>query len=210
MLKKNIALLLLLSFLSASVPAQTISEQEYVNRLTYHRNRLELVTQKRRVDETRTTSYTDIDTISYSLEAYTYTTTDIATHGLRREEEKVITEWFIYKGGLRELTDAEFLRLVGDQAKLQWVLKQEQQKSQMRGFGNILIGAGLVTMLGGAAFSASSTIITSGGLVMTGGFFLNAFNLSPDHYIQADFAQEKIDEYNLNLKKKLGLPLDFK
>jgi hypothetical protein len=44
---------------------------------------------------------------------------------------------------------------------------------------------------------------------MTIGFFVNAFNASPHHYIQPDYAQEKIDLYNLKLKKKLGLPLDY-
>jgi len=79
----------------------------------------------------------------------------------------------------------------------------------MRGISNTIIGTGLLTMIGGAAFSSGQSVITIGGLIMTGGFFLGAFNITPTHYIQPDYAQEKVDEYNLALKRNLNLPLNY-
>jgi hypothetical protein len=122
---------------------------------------------------------------------------------------KEITEWYIYKGGIRELSDLEFLELVGEQALLERVYEEEEGRANRRGIGTILIASGLLFMIGGAATSADQPIVTAGALGMTAGFFFNAFNASPQHYIKPDYAQAKIDEYNINLKKKLGLPLDF-
>jgi hypothetical protein len=44
---------------------------------------------------------------------------------------------------------------------------------------------------------------------MAAGFFFNAFNQSPQHYITANYAQNKIAEYNIDLKRKLNLPLEY-
>ena len=202
---KKLALLLLV--IAISVPAllaDEISDQEYINRLNYHRNKLELITKKRQIDEKRSYSYTDIDSYTFSFEAYSQTSADISTQTLARSEVKEITDWYIYKGGIRELSDAEFLALVEDYAELEQVIDMENRKARMRTIGNIFIGTGLLVMIGGAALSAGEPTITAGALGMTAGFFLSAFNLSPAHYIQPDYAQEKIA-----LKKKLGLPLDY-
>ncbi|MFH1684118.1 MAG: hypothetical protein ABIA67_04465 [Candidatus Margulisiibacteriota bacterium] len=209
MIKKLFILTLICLLLPFHVFADEISEQEYVNQLNYRRNRLDLVTKKRQIDEQRSYSYTDIDTTTYTYEAYSQSSTDISTQSLSRSEVKEVTDWYIYKGAIRELSDLEFLALVGDRAGLERVKKIEDQKANMRNLGNIFIGSGLLVMLGGAAMSAGEAIVTAGAIGMTGGFFMNAFNLSPDHYIQPDYAQEKIDEYNIRLKKELGLPLDF-
>ncbi|MBU0672722.1 MAG: hypothetical protein KJ732_06835 [Candidatus Margulisbacteria bacterium] len=207
MLKRIVASLLISTLLPLALFADEASDQEYIKKLTYQRNRLELVTKQREIDERRSYSYTDIDSYTYSYEAYAHTSTDISTQTLDRSEKKEVTDWYIYKGGLRQISDPEFLELVGAKTKLALVLKEEEQKARLRGFGNILIGTGLAVMLGGAAFSAPEGTTTAGALGMTAGFFLNAFNLSPQHYIEPDFAQEKIDEYNINLKRNLGLPL---
>ena len=75
--------------------------------------------------------------------------------------------------------------------------------------GNVLIGTGLLGMIGGAAFSAGQTVITGSGLITAIGFFTSAFNLPPNHYIEPDYAQMKIDEYNIKLKRSLDLPINF-
>lgn len=207
---KKLALLFLIILISApALPAEEISEQEYRNQLAYRRDRLQLVTKRRLIDVKRSYSYTDIDTTSYTWEAYTYTTGDIATQALSRAEAKEVTDWFIYKGGLRELFDIEFLALVGDQDKLEYVSNMEDQKARMRNIGNTSIGLGFLTMVGAAAFSGGQTVVTGGAVLMAGGFFMSALNASPRHYIKPDYAQEKIDEYNIALKKKLNLPLEF-
>ena len=209
MIRKLFISLLIISISIPALAAEELSEQEYINQLTYHRNKLELVIKKRVVDERRSYSYTDIDFTTYTWEAYTFTTGDIATQSLARAEAKEITEWYIYKGALRQLSDLEFLALVGDQLEYDRVKEIEEQKGNMRNIGNISIGVGLLAMIGGAAFSADTAIISGGAFATALGFIISALSLPPKHYIQPDYAQEKIDEYNITLKKKLNLPLDF-
>ena len=48
-----------------------------------------------------------------------------------------------------------------------------------------------------------------GALGMVVGFFIDAFNSTPAHYIRPAYAQAKIDEYNIAMKKRLNLPLNF-
>jgi hypothetical protein len=189
--------------------AEDVSDQDYINQLFYRRNKLELVVKTRFRKEKRTYSQTDIDTTTYTWEAYTQTYGTVSTTGFSRTEDVEIEDWYIYKGKIREISDAEFLELIGDRARLERVLQQENQKGKMRFIGNTAIGAGIVSSIVGAALSAGETAITAGALTTVAGFFISAFNLSPHHYIQPDYAQEKIDEYNINLKRKLNLPLGF-
>jgi hypothetical protein len=209
MLKKLAFLFLIILISVPALPAEEISEQEYRNQLAYRRNKLQLVTKRRLIVVRRSYSYTDIDTTSYTWEAYTYTTSDIATQALSRAEAKEVTDWFIYKGSLRDLSDIEFLALVGDQAKLEHVSNMEDQKARMRNIGNTSIGLGFLTMVGAAAFSGGQTVVTGGAVLMAGGFFMSALNASPRHYIKPDYDQEEIDEYNIALKNELNLPLEF-
>lgn len=195
--------------LCSAAAAEDISEQEYINRRTYNRNKLELAVKTRFVDIKRRETQTDIDTTTYTLEAYTYTYGTIATSSLAQAETKEITDWYIYKGRVRKLSDFEFLDLVGDYNMLARISEIDSRKSSMRMIGNISIGAGLAAMIGGAAFSADQAVISAGAVATALGFFINAFNMSPHHYIQPDYAQEKIDNYNLDLKKRLDLPINY-
>jgi hypothetical protein len=209
MIKKFLSLLIVLTLLSPALFADDISDQQYINKVGYRNNRLELVTKKRQIDETRHYSYTDIDSYTSTYEAFSHTASDISTQSLSRSEVKEVTEWYIYKGGIAELSDIEFLRLIGNKTMLDYAIDQENKKSKIRNVGNILIGVGLTGMIGGAALSAGETIVTGSALGMTAGFFINALNASPAHYIKPDYAQQEITEYNFRLKKKLGLPVDF-
>jgi len=209
MLKKPISLFLALLLLSLPLLAVELSDQEYINQLSYKNNKLSLVSKDRLIDEKRNYTYTDVDTTTYSIEAFSMTSTDISTDTLSRSEVKEITDWFIYKGTLRKLSDVEFLVLINDQAMLAQARESESNKANLRNIGNIFLGTGILTMLAGTATSAGSTIITGGALAMTAGFFFNAFNYPPAHYLQPDYAQEKIDEYNINLKRKLNLPINY-
>lgn len=209
MLKKCLALMVICWMLPLPVRAQELSEEVYRSQLAYRRDRLMLVTKKRLIDEKRSSSYTDIDTISYSWEAYTYSDTDISTQSLARAEVKEVTDWYIYKGGLRELSDIEFLELVGDRTGLERVLAIDGHRSRLQTVGNVSIGLGFLTMVGAAAFSGGQTMVTGGAVLMAAGFFMSALNSPPAHYIEPDYAQERIDEYNITLKKRLNLPLSF-
>lgn len=200
---------LVLSFTASVLYAQQQADQEYINKLAYRRDKLNLIVKSREVEEKRSYASTDISTTTYSYEAYSQTYGNVATSALQRTEAKEISDWYVYKGGIRELSDIEFLALVGDRAEAARIRDQDDRRSGMRMIGNVAIGAGAVTMIAGAGFSAGQSVITGGALVMVTGFFVNAFNLSPHHYIQPDYAQEKIDEYNVALKKKLDLPLTY-
>lgn len=209
MVKRFFIISLLFIVFSHISLAQSLTDQQYINQLKYKRNKLELVTQKRLIDEKRSYGSKDINTVSYTWEAYTFSDTDVSTSNIERSEIKAVTEWHIYKGKVKKLNDVEFLRLVGDQEILAKIMKIDQARAQRLTIGNVFIGTGLLGMLGGAAFSAGQTVITLSGLVTTSGFFVSAFNLPPDHYIEPDYTQMKIDEYNIKLKRSLDLPINF-
>jgi hypothetical protein len=210
MLKKIIVLLLLTFLLPLPVLAESPADKLYLSRQTYDHSKLELVTKKRLVRERENYSSTDITTTTYSLEAaYSRSFTNISNASLARDEDKEYTNWYLYKGGVRELSDLDFVQIVGDQAEFVRIMNIENQRATWRTAGMVTMGLGLATMIGGAAFAANQSVISGGALLTVLGFFTSAFNLSPSHYIQPDYALEKIDEYNLNLKKKLGLPVDY-
>ncbi|MFA4905992.1 MAG: hypothetical protein WC645_05765 [Candidatus Margulisiibacteriota bacterium] len=214
-MKRLIIVLLLTSLLdplSFAQPAPTPqSDQDYMNKLYYRHNKLEIVAKKRLIDEKQRYNYTDIESFTYPYTStyYPSTSTTITSQTTSRFETKEINEWYIYMGGISELSDFEFLKLVGDDRELQRITELENQKAGMRAFGNLGIGLGVLAMVGGAAVSASQGVITGGAVALTLGFFINSFNTSPSHYISSVYAVSKIDEYNLALKKKLNLPLSY-
>lgn len=207
---KKLLIALLITFIPASVLfADEASDQDYINKLYYRNGKLALETKKRTVSESSSYSNIDIDTSRYHYDNYSSRSTNISSSSLSRSEAKEITEWYIYKGAIAELSDFEFLDLVGDKATLAQITQKEDKKAGFRKIGNLSIGLGLAGMLSGAAFQADSSTVAASALVMVAGFFLKAFNQTPAHYIRADYAQDKIIEYNLNLKKKLNLPLTY-
>lgn len=207
--KKLLISILALSLLAPALFADQVSDQTYINQLNYRHNKLELTTKTRIISESRSYSSTDIASTTRSVEAFSETNADISTSGLNRAEQKEVTDWYIYKGGVEEITDLDFLDLVGDRTMHDGVLDKQNSQNAWRLIGSASIGAGLLAMLGGATLSAGQPVVTGGALVTTAGFFISAFNMGPHHYIKSGYALNKIDEYNINLKKKLGLPLNF-
>jgi hypothetical protein len=194
---------------AADQPVTQQSDQDYINKLYYRHNKLELLTRRRLIDEKRNYNNTDINTSTFYLPSYRDSTTSITSQSYEKAETKVINEWYIYLGGISEISDYEFLKLVGDDREVARIQGIEDQKGKMRFVGNILIGSGLGVMLGGAALGADSKVVTGGALGMVVGFFIDAFNATPAHYISPAYAQQKIDAYNIALKQKLSLPLDY-
>ena len=125
-----------------------------------------------------------------------------------KAEAKEVSDWIIVKGGVRNLSDIEFLQVVGDREELEKYRGIEEQKDKMRFIGNTVSISGIIYMLLASSTSNSSAVL-SGGIATAFGFFINAFNSSPKHYIQPDYAQEKIDQYNFKLKKSLNLPYNL-
>ncbi|OGC11018.1 hypothetical protein A3K48_00565 [candidate division WOR-1 bacterium RIFOXYA12_FULL_52_29] len=211
MKKLIIGSLLVLFAASLAVGQETNqqADQDYINKLYYRHNKLELLTRKRLIDEKRNYNDVDITSSTYYADNYTTRNTNITQQGFSKAEVKEINEWYIYLGGISEISDLEFLRLIGDNREIDRIQAIEDQKNKMRFIGNIFIGTGLTVMLGGAAFGAESKVVTGGALGMVVGFFIDAFNSTPAHYIRPAYAQAKIDEYNIAMKKRLNLPLNF-
>jgi hypothetical protein len=211
MIKKLLGTVLLISLLAPALLAAELNpaDQLYVNQLNYRHNKLELTTRVRTVNETNSYSNTDINYATYSFEAYSQTFGNSQTSTVNRAEQKQTTEWYIYKGGVEQISDLAFLKLVGDQAMFNSVDDKADGLRLWRRTGYLTIGAGLVAMIGGAALQASQPVILGGALVTTVGFFISAFNSAPAHYIKPGYALNKIDEYNIKLKQSLGLPLSF-
>lgn len=203
-----ISTLLLISF-SGLIIAETSKDDLYINQLNYHRNKLELLVKTRTISETSNYSSTDWTSTTYTLEAYSQTYGSAATSSGSRAETREITVWKVIKGGVRQLSDAEFLDIVGKHGEAENIRKQEDSANKYRLGGMATSLAGLGYMLLASGQSNNSTAITTGGVVTAIGFLISAFNQSPWHYITSDYAQELMDDYNINLKKKLGLPINF-
>jgi hypothetical protein len=212
MIKRSLVAILLVSLLAPSLFAAELNpaDQAYVNQLNYRHNKLELTTKTRTVNEISSYSSTDINSSNYRFnDNYRESNANITTSTLNRAEQKELTDWYIYKGGVDTLSDLEFLRLVGDTAMFNAVDEKVDARRVWTRTGYITIGLGLVAMIGGAALQASQPVILGGALVTTVGFFISAFSERPSHYIKSSYALNKIDEYNIKLKQQLGLPLSF-
>ncbi len=200
---------LILSMAASFAAAETTADQTYIDQLNYRHNKLEIIIKHRTVDVSRSYTSTDINSTTFSYEALSQTWGNISTTSTARRETKDITDWFIFKGGVSELSDLQFLQLVGDRTEYDRVRGQDESTGKMRLIGNVSIGLGIAAMLGGAGLSASQSVIQGGALLTAVGFFISAFNVSPHHYIEPDYALNKSDEYNIALKRKLNLPLNF-
>ena len=212
MIKKALVSILLVSLLAPSLLAAELNpaDQAYVNQLNYRHNKLELTTQTRTINVNSSYSSTDINQTNYNFNRnYQESNANITTSTVNQAEQKELTEWYVYKGGVDQLSDLQFLKLVGDQAMFNAVDAKVDDRRNWQRTGYITTGVGLAAMIGGAALSAGQPTILGGALVTTVGFFISAFSARPTHYIQSSYALNKIDEYNIKLKQQLGLPLSF-
>lgn len=208
-MKKLLIILCALCFLSANILAETTQEDQYVRELNYRRNKLEVLVKKRFVSELSGYSSTDFTATTYTLEAYSQTWGYGSTATTSRAETKEISDWIIVKGGIRELSDAEFLDITGRHEEAAKIHAQEDSRGRFRVAGTLISIAGVGYMLVASGQNQPSSSITAGGIVTAIGFIFSAFNAPQRHYLTPDYAQEEIDNYNISLKKKLDLPLDF-
>lgn len=207
-MKKLISILIFLS-LAAPLLAQTPNEEQYLNKLAYRRDKLEIQVKHRTIDVSYGYATTDRWETTFTNEAYTYKWgTDDTRTGSERETKEV-SDWIILKGGLKELNDYEFLKTIGNQEEALKIKKIEDGKSHWRNIGNIMGLSGLIVMIAGSGSDDRTTYISAGAAVALVGVLVNAFNMSPQHYIPVDYAQREIDLYNVKLKKDLGLPIDY-
>src|SRR3989339_62411 len=208
-MKRSAALLLILLNLISTGFALSPQENQYVNELNYKRNKIEILVKKRLVNENTGYSKTDFYTTTYTQEAYSSTWGYGSTLSNQRSEVKEIEDWIIVKGGIKTLSDNEFLSLVEDYKLAAEIKEKENNKDKMRFIGNVISLGGIGYMLLSAGTDNSSYSVTTGGIITAVGFLLSAFNSPQKHYIDPDMAQEKDDAYNIKLKQALGLPITF-
>jgi hypothetical protein len=210
MIKKIYSSLLALLFCAGLAVAQDVNDQQYINQLYYRHNKIEINLTHRTIDISNASSSTDISTSSFNYSRnYSENYGNISTTSQAKQETKDITSWHIIKGGISELSDLDFLQLIGDQKLYDKIKSEDDARNRMRLIGNISIGTGVAAMLGGASLSAGEAVISGGALVTALGFFISSFNAPPHHYLSPDYALNKSDEYNIALKQKLNLPLNF-
>lgn len=209
MRKITAAVFFCLIVFSSTSKALTESEKQYLNEMEYKRSRLEILVKKRFVSERNNYSNTDFYSTTYTQESYSQTWGNANTYSGERAETKEISNWVIVKGGLRELSDSEFLETIGNQKEAETIRAKEETKSQYRMYGNITSLLGIGYMLLSSANNNSSQSVAVGGLVTVIGFFVSAFNSPQRHYLQPDYVQQEADNYNTNLKIKLGLPITY-
>jgi len=207
-MKKAFLIGLILCF-AAPLLAQTAGDELYLKQLEYRRDKLSIQVKQRTIDISRGYSTTDRWETLYTIEAYTYKWGQDDTRSGSERETREISDWIILKGGLKELSDYEFLHTIGNEEQAARIGNIEKDKSHWRNIGNVMGLSGLVIMIAGSGTDSRTTYISAGGALAVVGVLINAFNLSPDHYIPVDYAQEQIDLYNVELKRKLELPLTY-
>ena len=204
-MKKLSCLLFTLIFVSNVVFAQ---ETLYEKKLEYKRKKIEILVRSTLVGTERAYTTTDIFETTYTPEAsttykYGYITTEQAGTKMLQE----VKDWIIVRGGIRELSDVEFLELTGYQAKAKEIGDNIASKNNWLIAAAVVGIGGVAVMVSGASQGDSGTA-TAGGLITLCGILISSFNAPQRHYLAPDFAQEAKDNYNIALKKSLGLPLE--
>jgi hypothetical protein len=116
-----------------------------------------------------------------------------------------------------KITLVEFSKIINDSVAIQYYDQKIALRNDNRNQRKVIGAIGLLGMVGGviAALSDKSNIqvVKAGSIVACGGLLLFAIGTNKpqpyeEYYTPAQLI-EKTQEYNLNLKKKLNLPLDY-
>lgn len=204
-MKRLICIAILLFFSGNLAFAQT----DYEKKLEYKRKKIDILVKTFLKGETSAYTTTDTWGTTISPEAgYSYT----YTYGTTRRGEtillKEVSDWVIIRGGVRELSDVELLKITGnkEEAKETQAVIDERAKWMTIGTIGGILGIGVA--IAGSSDGNTGTI-TAGSAISLLGFIISSLNLPQKHYIAADYALEETDLYNIRLKKELGLPIDF-
>ncbi len=205
-MRRLISILLIIIFgMSISFAQGT----DYEKKLEYKRKKIEILVKTRLVGEVSGYTTTDIYETIISPEAgyqYKWGYATARTGGTTQYRE--VSDWIILKGGIRELSDLEFLEMTGNIERIQEISRIISERNRKMWIGNIIGLLGIGTVLYGSSQGSSGTI-TTGAIFTLAGIIMSTINSPQKHYIMPDFAQEEADKYNIRLKKSLGLPLEF-
>lgn len=210
-MKKLLSLVLLSIFALQTIVLADVTD--YEKKLEYHRKKIEIKVRTDYIGESETYNSSDTSIFGYATttESNTYLMGNASTTGSSntRNYTKQITDWYIMKGGIMELSDQEFVEEIGDKVMLSNIQKQTDDKGRylVWGIGSAVLGVGAIVAAASQtpvqpALSGAGTLLVLTGIVLT---YLSA---PPRHYIRPDYAMEKSDKYNISLKKTLGLPIE--
>jgi hypothetical protein len=205
---KSIAHFLLFIFLLQSV---AFAQTDYEKKLEYRRKKIEIVSRSAYVGET--SNYLSSDTSRYGYtstpEGYYYGSSSTFGTSGGRTVFREVSDWVIIRGRITELSDIEFLEIVGDREKADAVRKMTDDKNRLMYWG---LGCGLLgvaAVIGAGSFTpVNSSQMAIGTALLLGGVILGYLSAPPRHYLRADNVQEGADKYNISLKKALGLPIE--
>lgn len=207
-LVRSISFFLLFAILLQSA---AFSKSDYEKKLEYRRKKITVVARTAYVGET--TGYISSNTSDWMYnatpEGYSYGSS--STYGTTGGSTSVrqISDWVIVRGGIRELSDIEFLDITGDRGKSEQVQRSIDEKNRMMFWAAGSGVLGIAAVIGAASVTpVNSTQMGVGSALIVGGILLGYFYAPPIHYITPDYAQEGADNYNIKLKKALGLPVE--
>jgi len=125
------------------------------------------------------------------------------------------TDWKIIKGGVQQISDAQFAQLVGDKDTQDRIAQDWEDYNNMTNMGAIIALVGVVMVLAGGftLFSSDTAAAETGAIICAVGFIptivgLGMLSKNPPsgHYVNPGTAAKQAYDYNQALKKKLGLP----
>jgi len=194
-----------------SLQSTALAQTDYEKKLEYRRKKIEVLVRTAYVGET--SGYTSLNASDYrwtiTPEGYSYGSSQIYGTNSGRSTTRQVSDWVMVRGGIRELSDIEFLEIIGDREKADEIQRSMDEKNRM---GMWALGCGIfgvVSVIGAAAYTpVNSSQMAIGTTLILGGIFLGYLYAPQRHYILADHAQEGADNYNIKLKKALGLPVE--
>lgn len=205
-MKRIVASVILVLFASNLALAEVT---DYEKKLQYRREKIAILVKTHTIGETSGYSTTDTWGTTISPEAgYSYTYSSGTTRTNTQMMLREVSDWVIIRGGIREMSDVEFLTVTGNRDEAAAVQARMDERSKWNIIGVITGIGGLIVALVGSN-NADTGTITAGSAVSLIGFFISSLNFPRKHYIAADYALEAADKYNIGIKKELGLPIDF-
>jgi len=205
---KTISCFLLFIFSFQSI---ALAQTDYEKKLEYRRKKIQILVRTTYVGET--SGYTSLSASDYNWtstsEGYSYGSSQIYGTNTGHSTTRPVSDWVMVRGGIRELSDIEFLEIVGDREKADQIQKAMDEKNRM---GMWALGCGILgvaSVIGAAAYTpVNSSQMAIGTSLILGGILLGYLYAPQKHYIPPDYAQEGADNYNIKLKKALGLPVE--
>ncbi len=184
---------------------------QYKEQQEYKRRKLDILLSKNL--QTSGTSYTYGDSFPgyYSIFNSSWTKSSSTTY-----EQ---TDWKIIQGGIQQISDLQFAKLVNDLDTLTYYEKKVQEIEDLYGIGAILALTGIVVTVVGfsSALAAPTEDAAMGGILaatfgLVGsliGLGMLSTNPPTGHFVSPSKAALQAYEYNQGLKTELGLPENY-